>query len=91
MDCYKLKIKRSAEKELRKIHPQDIKRVVLSIQALAREPHPASAQPIKGSGQFLRIRVGDYRIVYEVDEKALEITVTRIAHRRDVYRGLGSI
>ena len=86
MDCYKLKIKRSAEKELRKIHPSEIKRIVRSIQALAKEPYPANAQLIKRAGQFLRIRVGDYRIVYEVDESNEEVTVFKIGHRREVYR-----
>jgi mRNA interferase RelE/StbE len=57
-----------------------------AIVALANEPRPAGVRKLVGSESDRRVRVGEYRIVYEIDEKADLLTVPRVAHRRDVYR-----
>lgn len=68
--------------------PQDIKRrVIKALRALAQDPYPPQAHRLAGS-DYYRMRVGDYRIIYEVQEERLLVLVIRIGHRKDVYRGL---
>lgn len=82
---YRVRIKRSAAKALRKIDHQDRERLVEAIDRLGEEPHSGSVLKGELSG-LRRIRVGNYRIVYEVYEDELTVLVVRVAHRRDVYR-----
>lgn len=82
---YRVQIKRSAAKALRLIERQDRERLVRAIDRLAEEPHAGGV--LKGEFAGLRrIRVGVYRIVYEVHEGELMILVVRVAHRREAYR-----
>ena len=82
---YAIKIKASAAKALGKIREADRNRLIDAIDRLASEPHAGSA--LKGEFEGLRrIRVGDYRVIYEVDEGVLLVLVVRIAQRREVYR-----
>ena len=83
---YSVVIKRSAERELRKIPKQDLRRVVTRIQGLAREPRPPGCEKMSGEERY-RVRQGDYRIVYAVDDEARTVEVVKIGHRREVYRG----
>lgn len=81
---------RSADRALDKLPARDRERVEQRIDALAADPRPPQSTRLVGPNPgAYRLRQGDYRIVYEVDDEALEVTVTRIAHRRDVYRRLG--
>lgn len=82
---YSVVIKRSAERELRKIPKQDLRRVVARIQGLTREPHPPGCERLSGQERY-RVRQGDYRIVYAVDDEARTVEVVKIGHRREVYR-----
>jgi mRNA interferase RelE/StbE len=82
---YSVVIKRSAERELRKIPRQDLRRVVTRIQGLAREPRPPGCEKISGQERY-RVRQGDYRIVYAVDDGMRTVEVVKIGHRREVYR-----
>ena len=82
---YRVQIKRSAVKALRLIERQDRERLLRAIDRLADEPHAGSV--LKGEFAGLRrIRVGVYRIVYEIHEGELTVLVVRVAHRREVYR-----
>jgi len=83
---YKLSFKRSAEKELRKIPPPDISRLVQKIGTLSDEPRPSGTQMLKGDNRCFRLRQGDYRIVYEVNDVSREIIIIKIGHRREVYQ-----
>lgn len=83
---YSVAIKRSAERELRKIPRQDLRRVVTRIQGLAREPRPPGCEKMTGEERY-RVRQGDYRIVYAVDDEVRTVEVVKIGHRREVYRG----
>ena len=85
MASYKLFFKRSAEKELRRISEPDLRRVVQRIQSLSHQPRPPGAQMLKGQGKDWRIRQGDYRVIYEVNDSAQEVSIIKIGHRRDVY------
>lgn len=62
-----------------------IARIVPRVEALAQTPRPLGCKKLKGGDNVWRIRVGDYRVVYEVDDKARTVDVMRIAHRREVY------
>jgi len=82
---YKLEIKRSAAKELGQLPTKDRARIVARIQPLAERPRPAGAEKLSGQERY-RIRQGDYRILYEVDDALQRVVVVKIGHRRDVYR-----
>ena len=82
---YSLKIKKSAAKALQKIENPDRIRLIENIDRLRNEPNAGGV--LKGEFAGLRrLRVGDYRIIYEVIDERLVILVIRIGHRRDVYR-----
>ena len=85
MASYSLEIKRSAAKELAQLPPKDRGRIVARIQALAEDPRPVGAEKLSGQERY-RIRQGDYRILYEIEDQVLRIMVVKIGHRRDVYR-----
>ena len=85
MASYRLEIKRSAAKELEVLSAKDRGRVVARIQALAVDPRPAGAEKLSGQERY-RVRQGDYRILYEIQDEVLLIVVVKIGNRRDVYR-----
>lgn len=74
-----------AERDLRRLDPRIRRRVLARIVALGGEPRPSGYANLQGRPGY-RVRVGDYRIVYEVDDEQQTVTVLRIGHRRDVYR-----
>ena len=81
-----VKINKSARKEIDGLEKQEKDRVLDAIEALSDHPRPKDCKKLKGSDLY-RIRVGDYRIVYEIHDNALIILVVKIGHRREVYRG----
>ena len=82
---FSIRIKESAAKELRRVAKPDRARIVAAIDRLAETPHLGTS--LKGDLRGLRrIRVGDYRILYEVRDKELVVLVVCVAHRRDAYR-----
>ncbi len=84
---YRLSIRRSADKELRSIHPQERERIIGAIRDLADDPRPAAAKALTGVDAW-SLRVGRYRVIYEIEDDLLLVTVIKIGHRRDVYRRL---
>lgn len=82
---YRLLIKRSAERDLRRLPQPLFLRINEAIRALANEPRPSGTRKLKGALGGWRLRVGDYRIVYQVDDTARIVTIVRVRHRRDVY------
>lgn len=85
MASYSLEIKRSAAKELAQLPAKDRGRVIARIQALAADPRPVGAEKLSGQERY-RVRQGDYRILYEIEDAVLRIMVVKIGHRRDIYR-----
>jgi mRNA interferase RelE/StbE len=83
---YRVLLERGAERDLGRLSPELHSRVVTAIQALAKNPRPVGCRKLTGSKNDWRIRVGDYRVVYELADKAHEIRVNRVRHRREVYR-----
>ena len=86
MASYQIEFRGSAERELNRIDPQMIPRVVAAVRALAEEPRPSGTRKLAGSEQAYRIRVGDYRVVYTVDDRQRIVSVDRVRHRKDAYR-----
>ena len=86
MGPYKLAVKPSVEKDLRGLPKTVVGGVVKRIEDLPTEPFPPGCVRLEAAERLFRIRIGDYRVVYEVDGKARLITVHYVRHRRDVYR-----
>jgi mRNA interferase RelE/StbE len=82
---YKIFFKRSAVKDLDPIPKKDLQRIIKRIESFAEDPRPAGCEKLTGQDRY-RIRQGNYRIVYSIQDKDLTIWVVKIGHRRDVYR-----
>jgi mRNA interferase RelE/StbE len=82
---YFLAIKPSARKELEALDTNLYTRIERKIMTLANNPRPAGCKKLKAHADIWRIRVGDYRILYTIDDKDMIVRISRIAHRRDVY------
>ena len=88
MAGYRLLIKPSAAKEIEAPgQKKDRKRIVNRIGALASEPRPTGCEKLAGPEGRYRIRQGQFRIVYAVDDAIRTVEVVKVGHRRDVYRG----
>ena len=85
MASYSLEVRKSAAKELAALPKRDCRRVVEKIQALALSPRPQGSEKLSGDDKY-RIRHGDYRVLYDVDDEEKRVTIVRVAHRREVYR-----
>lgn len=85
MASYNILLTKSAAKELERVPPKDRQRIVTKIRALADNPRPTGAEKLSGDDKF-RIRQGDYRILYEIIDQDLIVTVVRIGDRREVSR-----
>lgn len=81
---YRLLIRPSAQRELAKLPKRDYAAVRDAIRALADNPRPAGCIKLSGREGW-RIRQGDYRVIYEIDDQEPTVTVLRVRHRRDVY------
>ena len=85
---YALLIKASAAKELEAVDGAPTRRrIVEAIQTLAVDPRPSACKKLAGREAVYRLRVGDYRIVYTVNDAEIVVEVIKIGHRREVYRG----
>ena len=88
MTSYNVSFKPSVEKDLRPLPKSVVTRVIELIENLETEPFPRKAIKLSGAERLYRIRVGDYRIVYEVDVRARQVIVHYVRHRREAYRSL---
>ena len=82
---YQIIIERTARKDIQKINQPDQVRIIQSIGLLADEPRPDGCKKLKGREAW-RIRVGNYRVIYEIQDNLLIIIVITVGHRRDVYK-----
>ncbi|MCL5105650.1 MAG: type II toxin-antitoxin system RelE/ParE family toxin [Armatimonadetes bacterium] len=82
---YQVEVRESAAKEIRALPSEVKQRVIKAINSLSSDPHPRGSLKLKGGGSLYRIRVGVYRIVYDVDDVSRLIVITRARHRREVY------
>ncbi|MEA1950232.1 MAG: type II toxin-antitoxin system RelE/ParE family toxin [Planctomycetota bacterium] len=81
---FEIEILRSAQRSLSRIQPQDQKRITEAIRALADEPRPQGCIKLSGRDAW-RIRIGNYRVIYEIQDDKLVILIVAIGHRREVY------
>ncbi len=88
MALYAVNFRRSAEKDLQRLDDAVQNRVLQAVEGLAGNPRPFGFRKLQGRRRddAFRIRVGDYRVVYTVDDGAKVVTVERVRHRREVYR-----
>jgi mRNA interferase RelE/StbE len=84
---YRVFFRRSAVRELHKIPTRDLRRIVSRIKLLARDPRPHGDEKLVGQERY-RIRQGDYRIVYSVQDEDRTVWIVRVGHRRDIYEKL---
>ncbi len=85
MAAYSIFIKKSAARELEVLAKKDLPKVLKRIEALAENPRPTGAEKLAGV-ELWRIRQGEYRIVYSIEDNALTIWIVKVGHRREVYR-----
>lgn len=85
MASYKLTIKKSAARELKDIPQKDAHRIVKHIEMLAGNPRPSGSEKLS-SQPYYRIRQGDYRIIYFIDDAKGIVDIIKIGHRREIYR-----
>jgi mRNA interferase RelE/StbE len=83
---YRVLLERSAEKDLGRLSSVVHNRVIAAIQALATNPRPTGCRKLAGSKNDWRIRVGDYRVIYEIADEIRIVRVNRVRHRGEVYR-----
>lgn len=83
---YQVLLERSAERDLRRLSADVHERVIEAIKGLAANPRPPGCRKLTGSRHDWRIRVGDYRVIYEIADTIRIVRVNRVRHRREVYR-----
>lgn len=83
---YRIELSPAAARQLRKLDGPALLRVQAVVELLARQPRPAGAKKLVGGRGEWRVRTGDYRIIYEIDDGVLLVLVLAIGHRRDIYR-----
>jgi len=84
--AYQVEIKASAVREIAALPKREQRRVVATIEGLADAPRPEGVRKLTGVDNTYRVRVGDYRIVYQIRDDVLIVFIVRVGHRKDVYR-----
>jgi len=84
---YKIELRRRAQRALDRLPKTDFQAVIQAIKDLAQTPRPGGIEKVKSAGLW-RIRQGDYRIIYAIDDNEHLVTVVRVGHRREIYRSL---
>ncbi len=84
---HKIELRRKAQRALNRLPKNDFNAVLGTVKDLAKTPRPKGVEKIKSAGLW-RVRQGDYRIVYSIDDGQKTVTVLRIGHRREIYRSL---
>jgi mRNA interferase RelE/StbE len=84
---YKVELRRRAQRSLDRLPQKDFEAIVNALRDLAKSPGPKGVEKIKTAGLW-RIRRGDYRVVFSIDDGEKVVTVLRIGHRREIYRAL---
>jgi mRNA interferase RelE/StbE len=88
MKKYEVVISSAARKELKKLRKEVIENIIPAIFGLAENPRPQGCKKLKGYADAYRIRIGDYRVVYTIEDDILVVTVVAVRHRKDAYDDL---
>lgn len=83
---YEVLLERRAERDLKALPAEVFHRIIPRLKALAEDPKPPGSRKIVGLKSDWRIRIGDYRVIYEIEEQAKAVKVMRIRHRKEAYR-----
>ena len=83
---YEVYLERAAERDLKRLAAESFHRIIPFIKTLGENPRPTGCRKLAGSRSDWRIRVGDYRVIYEIDDEEKAVRVMRVRHRREVYR-----
>ncbi len=83
---YEVQLTSAAQRELKKLDPNARRTVQAALELLAETPRPPKATQLVGGAGAWRVRVGDYRIIYEIRDRQLIVLVLKVGHRREVYR-----
>lgn len=86
MPDYGIVFARSARKELERLNPQDQRRVFRRIERLSKDPRPPGCRKLEGAEDLWRIRIGDHRVVYAIDDTRRLVDIVAVRHRSDAYR-----
>ena len=86
MASFSIQWRSSTKKDLRKLPPREVQRIVAEVESLGEEPFPHGSEKLAGAQHAYRIRLGDYRVVYQVFTDSRVVTIERVRHRKDVYR-----
>lgn len=86
MTRYTVEFTTASARQIRNLTPAIRKRLLDAIGTLSSDPRPAGSKKLAGTDRAWRIRAGDYRVIYEIRDDILTVTVVRAAHRRDAYR-----
>ena len=87
MGTFQVEWKKSALRELKRLDRQVVPRILSAVDSLSTQPQPAGVRKLQGSQRTYRIRVGTYRVIYELYETRLLVEIVRVRHRKDAYRG----
>ena len=87
MGSYRILIKPSAAKELETVAKKDRLRIIKRIRELSTDPRPVGAEKLSGQERY-RVRQGDFRVVYAIDDEEQAVVVFKVGHRREVYRSI---
>lgn len=82
---YEVRLSNRAEKQLIRLPKESYERILTALLALEKDPRPRGSRKLKGQSGY-RLRVGDYRSIYEIDDAMRVVTIIRVGHRRDIYR-----
>jgi mRNA interferase RelE/StbE len=85
MASFKITVKQSVAKDLRRIPNKEVAKILKRIQALAGDPRPRGVEKLSEQERY-RLRQGVYRIIYEINDEEFNVVVVKVGHRRDVYR-----
>ena len=86
MGSFSVDFKRSAEKDLRKLEKKVVERIMVEIAALEITPYPKGSRKLQGAENLFRLRIGDYRVVYEISNEQKTVVIQHVRHRKIAYR-----
>ncbi len=86
MACYNIEWRPSTKKDLKRISKAEVYRIIQAVEGLSNQPRPPGSTKLSSSDSTYRIRIGNYRVIYEIHDEVILIEVVKVGHRKDVYR-----
>jgi mRNA interferase RelE/StbE len=86
--AYTVEVAPAAQRQIRKLDSETQRRVLKVLEQLGAEPRPHDSIKLQAAEDFYRVRIGDYRVIYEISDRRLVVLVLKVGNRRDIYRNL---